>query len=529
MKTPAAVIKFRAGQRHLMRLIGTHRRCAIVARRQYGKTTIFSAIALKKMMKVPGHTVIFGSAKLNLSREIVRKEAEILQKAIASLRAEDDVGARLQFADGLTHKEIREELQRDDFAELFEAQRLEMRFYHSDSVYSRTKVVALRDDTVGETGDLMADEIGRIGNWRAVMEAITPIIASNPQFRCLFSTTPPPDDQHYSYEMLTPPVGTEFAVNPEGNVYKSEFGLTVLRIDAHDAFADGCPVYDEDSGEPLTPDEHRRRSHDKDAWDRNFGCEFIAGGAAACSLLALESAQQRGIGRCLHVQVQDESDMDLALAHLAKHIGAGPVGIGVDLATTEKGVSNPTAAAVMTRDGAELIVPLIVTWKTKDPLLAEERITRLVDTVARRAEGGRAKALSIDGTNERYFAATIRNKLASRLPVNIVIGSENADIPGQEPQNWKQYLGSGLVNELDDNHLTIPAERYIREDWRLLRKERGLFVCDPQEDGKHGDTFDGTKLARHALKHTSAGLFVPRPFRKAGRVLERRSDRSVAA
>ena len=201
----------------------------------------------------------------------------------------------------------------------------------------------------------------------------------------------------------------------------------------------------------------------------------------------------------------------------------------MDLATTEKGVSNPTAAAVITRDGSELIVPLVVTWKTKDPLLAEERITRLVDAVARRPEGGRAKALSIDGTNERYFAATMRNKLASRLPVNIVIGSESAEIPGQEPQNWKQYLGSSLVGELDDNHLTIPPERYIREDWRLLRKERGLFVCDPQEDGKHGDTFDAVKLAWHALKHTSAGLFVPKTFKRTGRIFAARRERSVAA
>lgn len=522
----APVIKFRAGQRHLMRLIGTHRRCAIVARRQYGKTTIFSAIALKKMMKTAGHTVIFGSAKLNLSREIVRKEAEILQKAIASLRAGK---SRLRLADGVTHKAIRAELHQDDFAELFEAQRLEMRYYHSDSVYSRTKVVALRDDTVGETGDLMADEIGRIGNWRAVMEAITPIIASNPDFRILFSTTPPPDDSHYSYEMLTPPVGTTFPVNPEGNLYKSEMGLTVLRVDAWDAFADGCPVYDEDTCEPLAPEEHRRRAHDKDAWDRNFGCKFIAGGSAACSLLALDSAQQRGMGRCRFIQVQEDSDIDAAIAHLVKTLGSGPVGIGLDLATTEKGISNPTALAVMEQAGAELIVPLVLTWKTKDEALAEERITRVVDAIARRQEGGRARALAVDATNERYWASSLRKKLASRLPVHLVVGSESAEVQGQQPQNWKQYLGAALVGELDDNHLTLPPERYLREDFRLVRKERGLFVCDPQDDGKHGDTFDSCKLARHSLMTAGRGLFVPKPFKRSRRLFESRADRSVAA
>jgi hypothetical protein len=37
------------------------------------------------MMKRPGHTVVFGSVKVDLGREIVRKEAEAMQKAIRGL------------------------------------------------------------------------------------------------------------------------------------------------------------------------------------------------------------------------------------------------------------------------------------------------------------------------------------------------------------------------------------------------------------------------------------------------------------
>ena len=60
-------------------------------------------------------------------------------------------------------------------------------------------------------------------------------------------------------------------------------------------------------------------------------------------------------------------------------------------------------------------------------------------------------------------------------------------------------LGGMLVADLDDNKLTIPPERYIKEDWRLVKKEKGQFVCTPDVDGKHGDTFDGTKLGKRAL------------------------------
>ena len=89
----SGTLKLRTGQRAFLRLIDEQRLTAFLARRQYGKTTTFAAVALMKMMKRRDHTVIFGSAKLNLSREIVRKEAAILQKAIDDLVGPTSLGA----------------------------------------------------------------------------------------------------------------------------------------------------------------------------------------------------------------------------------------------------------------------------------------------------------------------------------------------------------------------------------------------------------------------------------------------------
>ena len=75
MSPPPPVIQMRSGQRRLFQLVEQYRLLGFIARRQYGKTTTCANIALMKMMKHRDHTVIFGSAKLNLSREIVRKEA----------------------------------------------------------------------------------------------------------------------------------------------------------------------------------------------------------------------------------------------------------------------------------------------------------------------------------------------------------------------------------------------------------------------------------------------------------------------
>lgn len=498
----------RSGQRHFERLVRQHRVCGLLARRQYGKTTIAARIALWKMMKTAGHDVVFGSVKVDLGREIVRKEAEALRKVIASLATDAEAGGNLlQLADGLNGKPVAADLRADDFAELYEATRLEMRLYHSRSIYSRTKVVALTPDAVGETGDLIMDEVGRVKNFEAVLEAVMPIISSNPAFRAIYTTTPPPDDTHKSYDLLAPPPTAELPIHPDGNVYRSTLGVTVLRITAEDAYADGVPLYDDDTGEPITPAQSRDAAGDKDAWDRNYGCRFVLGGTGACGIPQLDTAQRRGIGHCRLIQCQNDADFDAGLLWLAERLGSGRAGGGWDLATTTKATSNPSAFTVLEERAGFYVAVAVFTWKTADPDLAFERCRRIVSTVRERTAGGPLRRLCVDATNERYFAQRVRKELAAEVPVELVIGSETIEVPGQpEPITLKQFLGGMLVADLDDNRLTLPPEMYLREDWRLVKKEKGQFVCEPDSNGRHGDTFDATKLARRALTSTGGAI-----------------------
>ena len=164
-------IAVRAGQREFESGVDQHRIAGLVARRQYGKTTIAARIALRKMLRTPGHTVVFGSVKLDLGREIVRKEAEAIQRAIWLLaRQAAEAETKLEVCDGQSGQECPRSMtaNADDFAELYESQRLEFRLYQTKTVYSRTKVVALTPAVVGETGDLIMDEIGRVRDFRAV-------------------------------------------------------------------------------------------------------------------------------------------------------------------------------------------------------------------------------------------------------------------------------------------------------------------------------------------------------------------------
>ena len=486
MQSDGAVIKMRSGQRRLFQLVELYRLLGFVARRQYGKTTTCANIAMMKMMKHRDHTVIFGSAKLNLSREIVRKEAAVFEKAISAAMARLEDG-KVQLADDKTGRSLHG-LTSDDFADLFEHSRLEFRYYHARSSYSRTKVVALRPDTVGETGDLMCDEVGRIGNWKDVWEAVEPIVASNPQFRILLLTTPPPDDAHYSFEQLAPPPGMVFPVSPSGNVYESVKGVTCLRVDARDAYADGVALYDTKTAKPVTPEESRRRAFDKDAWDRNYGCLFITGGSAAVGLIRLMEAMERGErAGCVYA----EDDLPDGWERLFD-LSQGPIGIGADPATTEGEKSNPFGIAVTQKIEGRYVAKLILSFKSKDPKKPKAILYELATKL-------HARALAIDASSEVYWATEVREMLEGVCNVILVKNSERLDFMGERIL-YKTYLGLLLVNAIDEGQVDLPNDANVKDDFRLVKKMKGGFDNSlDSATGRHGDLFDGSKLSIHAL------------------------------
>ena len=502
----------RAGQLELERGIERHRVVGFLTRRQYGKTTEAARIALKKMIRTAGHTVIFGSVKLDLGREIVRKESEAMHKAFQVISAQAAAANTLLDVVDMEKSETSKtksvvKISADDWADLYEQSRLEFRLYHSNTIYSRTKVVALTPEAVGDTGDLITDEVGRVRKFREVCEAIKPIISSNPNFRWLLTTTPPPDDAHYSFELLAPPIDFNPAVNAAGNWYKSEHGVWVLRVNAWDAFADNLPLYDDDTGAVIAPDESRRRDHDKDAWDRNYGVKFVIGGSSAIGLVELDTAQRRGIGQCCCFQISDDLDFDAALAWLAQHLGKGPVAGGVDWASSQKEGSNPTSVTITEADGENEIQRAVFVWKASSPMLQRERLRRIVQVVNTRPEGGRMRRLGQDATGQQLFCKDVERDLGGLVPVESVVMSETVELPGQDtPVTKKTYYSDLYVSKFADNRIAAPPERYYREDHRLPKKIKGLYVCEPQADGKHGDTFDSGKIASRMLRAADGAI-----------------------
>lgn len=110
----------------------------------------------------------------------------------------------------------------------------------------------------------------------------------------------------------------------------------------------------------------------------------------------------------------------------------------------------------------------------------------------------RVRKLCIDATSERFFAADLKRDMGVMVPIDLVVSSENYTYLGEE-MSCKVYLGHLLVNTMEDGHLALANEVWIKDDFRLVKRDRGTFTADLDSSGNHADTFDATKLGIHAV------------------------------
>ncbi|MCX6997549.1 MAG: hypothetical protein NTV49_10795 [Kiritimatiellaeota bacterium] len=169
--------------------------------------------------------------------------------------------------------------------------------------------------------------------------------------------------------------------------------------------------------------------------------------------------------------------------------GFPKLGIGFDVATTTKKKSNPSAIALVQQVERMVFARLVVRWKSKDPAIAAALFGAILDGVA----GKFAVRAAIDATSEKFFAVDFRRKFAGRCSVRLVVASEGLEYRG-EKMIYKAYTGNLLCNQIEDSLLALPAEAFIRNDFRLVVRDRGTFDAEVDENGGHGDVFDAVKL-----------------------------------
>jgi hypothetical protein len=171
------------------------------------------------------------------------------------------------------------------------------------------------------------------------------------------------------------------------------------------------------------------------------------------------------------------------------------IGLGLDIGTTDKQSSNPSALAVIQQVAHTYYVRLLVAWKSRDDRIVKALVDHVLTGLP---HGYRARRLCIDASSERYFAANLKRALMNRLPCQLVINSESTEYLGEQ-MNYKAYLGNLLIGMLSDGYLALPNETFVRTDFRLVKTNHGVFDAEVNEDGQHADCFDAVKLALHAL------------------------------
>lgn len=269
--------------------------------RQRGKSYMFAAKAWERMLKNKGRSVFIVSASILMGTENIRKEAEIWHTMLDKMRINAlALGGKM---DGTAYDhgglvlpvdDIASILERVANAKSFEHAKLEARFWHDRSTYSRTRIVSANPDTArGYSGDVFADEIAFFQDFQATWDAIYPIISRQKDYLFWCATTPPYEDSHPTYDILCPP-HNDFPVNPEGNFYQTENGYYVHRVDVRDAEAAGLPFYDDVTGAVIDIDTARARALNKASFDRNFLLKFLRGGATAIPRERIIAAQERG-------------------------------------------------------------------------------------------------------------------------------------------------------------------------------------------------------------------------------------------
>lgn len=519
------------------------------------KSTNLGNMVFDDISSAPGRMAVAASASLLLGKELVTvtlsaaertlvvgTEAAAVQQVFSS--GAEGKGLQLQTAD-IDSGKIVTGLTPQDFAEMYSASRLELRLYFDRTAYSRLQVIAPNPATArGWRALVIRDEVGYTSpNFETDMQIATDaMMRDTPDLKMIYASNLPSDDRHPAFTMtlprdLTAPTEEEqFPADPRGHLYIGQTGMMIHRVALKDAYAAGHRLFD-DQGHPMTYDQAHAFPPVRMGWDISYALNHKAGGSAAVDVIQFIMAQRRGADLgCYFCFVESHAEFLAALAVLRARIGSGKVGIGVDVASSNNDTSNPTCVTVMEDTGGSYPIRVMLCWKERTEAVQRDRITAVVDAVASRPAGGSARALAIDGSNERLFADAMRVHLAGKVPVYVIVSGEKMDpcppAYAQTGVNYKTYLGDQYAEAINSGRVPMPPDTYVKEDHQLVTKSGGRYECTAQPDGKHGDTFDGGKLSLHALMGANnSSLFEPVHFANsaAARVIASRRDRTVGA
>lgn len=221
--------------------------------RQIGKSFTLASWAVDRLLtqlqRYPSWLITVLSNSRDNGAEFVLKCAEVCKLlGMAQVKVEEEqaqaIGDAAVFVEDDQSPDVK-----------YENMRMEVRVTINGKV-GRIKVLAANPRTArGFSGDLILDEFAFHEDSNAIWEAAEPILSANPEFVCRIAST---GNGKYNmfYRMVT---SGQFKVS---------------RVSRTEAWRQGVKIYDPNTRQPITPDEARKKSLDKRAYDQNYELMF---------------------------------------------------------------------------------------------------------------------------------------------------------------------------------------------------------------------------------------------------------------
>lgn len=480
-----------------------------VWRRQSGKSYTIGAKCLHRMLTRSNHSCFVVSASIATGKEVLEKEAMLWHKAIEVMKRAAEQ-AQCKLGGNVIDKGTRQILSVDDLADLLEKNATQIKIHHSRTSYSRTMIIAPNADTCrGWTGDIFGDEIGFWPDFDAIWDGVEPFISSNPEYLLWLYTTPPKNDTHPTFELLNP-AGLEFTPNALGNFYHTEAGYLVHRLDAYDSALAGVPMYHPLTSEPCDYDTYRLAAQDKVSADRNYLLRFTTGGCSAIAKAHMDRAIDLGRGRCVAYDLcGDDLSPDAVLQRVGKAWAEGlqagnGCALGLDMASTTKKMSNPSALTLLQELNGKFYERLTIRFKTGEMAELEQLLAAIIAQIP----SYQLRGLAVDTSNEKFAGSHLKDVLHCRVVG--YSGGENVKLLGKKVQA-KYAMGSCYVAAYESVMLGVAPDAWLAQDRRNMMREGDRFDAPVTKEGYHSDTFDSGKLALWELVYAknNRNMFAP--------------------
>lgn len=467
--TESALIKFRSYQEPVA-FDHTTKTQIIHWSRQIGKSYTLAAWAVDRLLRYPGRLVTVLSNSRDNGAEFVMKAQEFAGKFGEAVEIESNAGeldARTDWSEDMK----------------FSAMRFEIKIAVGGKV-GRIKVLAANPRTArGFSGDLILDEFAFHEDSRAIWEAAEPIISSNPDFLCRIASTGN-GRRNMFYQLI------------------SEGRIPYYRVRRSDAWAKGdLKIFSALDGKEITPDEARRQSSDKRAYDQNYECCFEDENSILLTQELISAAQR------IDLPVDEQTWSAGTLQRLFR--AEGDLFVGQDFAR----VGDLSVQIVLEKIGAiKRMAGMLCMQNCNTPHQNAQ-----LDLIARLPKfrrccidmTGNGTGL-FDYAEEAHGTARIEGvNFSSTEPVSDRIRAEGRKAPTAKVT---EIMATDLLAEFDDRTIEIFTDRDLRDDLRkpekIVSPGGRVSIAASRDAAGHADRFWALALAVRAARKGMTGALT---------------------